>query len=213
MTRPPDFDELVGGVEQPDERERLRRVHELLVQAGPPPELSPELASLPRTAEPAVVAEEPDASWLPPRRLGAALVLAAALLVATFGVGYLVGGSGDESNETAAGVEISNTIPLRGTGDASGVVNVGKRDADGNWPMIVTVRGLQQLHAGDYYELALTKHGKPIVTCGTFNVAGKDQTSLRMIAAYNLKAFDGWVVTHWHAKSHDETIVLRTAQI
>jgi hypothetical protein len=211
MSRPPDFDELVGGIEQPDERDRLRRVHELLVEAGPPPELSRELAAVP--AEPAAVEEEPDASWLPPRRLGAAIVLAAAVLVATFGIGYLVGGSGDDSSETAAGVEISNIVPLRGTGDASGVVNVGKRDADGNWPMIITVRGLKQLQDGDYYELALTMHGKPIVTCGTFNVSGKDQTSLRMIAAYNLKAFDGWVVTHWHKKTRDETIVLRTAHI
>ena len=41
--RVPDFDELVGGDVTGDERERLRRAHELLVQTGPPPELSPEL--------------------------------------------------------------------------------------------------------------------------------------------------------------------------
>ena len=46
MSRPPDFDELVGNVEEPDERERLRRVHELLVEAGPPPDLSPALSSI-----------------------------------------------------------------------------------------------------------------------------------------------------------------------
>ena len=40
----PDFDELVGGDDLPGpERERLQRVHELLVAAGPPPELPPEL--------------------------------------------------------------------------------------------------------------------------------------------------------------------------
>ena len=35
----PDFDELVGTDLEPDERERLERVHELLLEAGPPPEL------------------------------------------------------------------------------------------------------------------------------------------------------------------------------
>jgi len=37
--RVPDFDELVGGDVTGDERERLRRAHELLVHTGPPPEL------------------------------------------------------------------------------------------------------------------------------------------------------------------------------
>jgi hypothetical protein len=34
------FDELVGDVDDPRERERLRRVHELLLSVEPPPELS-----------------------------------------------------------------------------------------------------------------------------------------------------------------------------
>ena len=41
MTRGPDFDQLVGHEVGREERERLQRVHELLVEAGPPPELSP----------------------------------------------------------------------------------------------------------------------------------------------------------------------------
>ncbi len=35
MTRPPNFDELVDPDLDPAERERLRRVHDLLVTAGP----------------------------------------------------------------------------------------------------------------------------------------------------------------------------------
>src|SRR5207302_8203379 len=46
-TRPPDFDDLVGGEVPGEERARLRRVHELLVQADQPPELSPELDAVP----------------------------------------------------------------------------------------------------------------------------------------------------------------------
>ena len=43
----PDFDELVGTEVSAAERERLHRVHDLLVEAGPPPELSPELEQIP----------------------------------------------------------------------------------------------------------------------------------------------------------------------
>ena len=50
MTRPPDFDTLIGQEVAADERERLRRVHELLVTAGPPAELSPELEAGPTLA-------------------------------------------------------------------------------------------------------------------------------------------------------------------
>ena len=39
VSGPPNFDELIGPDLPPDERERLRRVHELLVAAGPPPEM------------------------------------------------------------------------------------------------------------------------------------------------------------------------------
>ena len=47
MTRAPDFDELVGKDVPDEERARLLRAHRLLVEAGPPPELSPELDSVP----------------------------------------------------------------------------------------------------------------------------------------------------------------------
>jgi hypothetical protein len=29
-----------------------------------------------------------------------------------------------------------------------------------------------------------------------------------MLAAYDLEGFDGWMVTLWHARTHDETPVL-----
>ena len=115
MSRSPDFDELVNGVEEPDERERLRRVHELLVEAGPPPELSPALATAAPRAETETSAEdERDFSWLPRRRLGAALVLVGAVLAGTFGLGYLVGGSESEGRGETAGIQISRTAPLTG---------------------------------------------------------------------------------------------------
>jgi hypothetical protein len=44
---PPNLDDLLEGIEDPGERDRLRRMHDLLVATGPPPELSPALACAP----------------------------------------------------------------------------------------------------------------------------------------------------------------------
>ena len=44
--RPPSFDELAGGDDlSPEEAARLERVHNLLIEAGPPPELPPASSS------------------------------------------------------------------------------------------------------------------------------------------------------------------------
>jgi hypothetical protein len=199
VNRPPDFDELMQGVGRAEERERLRRVHDLLLEAGPPPELSPALASVP------VPGEASRRPWFR-RRAVLAVALAAAFLAATFGLGYFAGREGTDES----GIKIRETIALSSDSGASGVVDLGFKGQDGNWPMIIKVRGLAPLRGGDYYRLALTKRGKPIVTCGTFNVSGGDETTIRMVAAYNLEGFDGWVVTLWRANTHDEEIVLRT---
>lgn len=202
----PEFDELVEGVENAEERARLRRVHELLQEAGPPPELSPVLASItPPEEEPA---DEADVAWLPPRRLGAALVLAATLLLASFAVGYFTGNN--RSNGGTDAIKVTQTIALHGEGTSTGVVSVGQADADGNIPMLITVRGLAPLPEGDYYSLTLTKGGKPVVTCTTFNVGDRGTNTIDLVAAYDLSGFDGWAVTQWHAKKHDETRVLWT---
>lgn len=202
----PEFDELVEGVESAEERARLRRVHELLQEAGPPPELSPALASMtPPEEEPA---DEADVAWLPPRRLGAALVLAATLLLASFAVGYFAGNNRSSGGTEA--IKVTQTIALHGEGTSTGVVSVGEADADGNIPMLITVRGLPPLPEGDYYSLTLTKGGKPVVTCTTFNVGDRGTNTIDLVAAYDLSGFDGWAVTQWHAKKHDETRVLWT---
>jgi hypothetical protein len=192
--RPPDFDDLLEGVERPEERARLRRVHELLVEAGPPPELSPALSSVspPRSGR---------------RRWLAGLALAAALAVTAFAIGYLAGDSPDD----ASAMRVRQTVQLAGAGNASGVINLGYKGTDGNWPMKITVNGLKHLSGGDYYRLALTQDGEPKVTCGTFNV-GRGKTTIEMVAAYNLEGFDGWVITLWNADTHDEKPVLWTAE-
>jgi hypothetical protein len=198
--RPPDLDELLGGLEDEEERARLKRVHELLVEAGPPPELSPTLQAPP----PASARVLP---WQRPRRIRPRTALALGVVVTAFFVGYLAGSSGNEPQGSATGLRILRTVQLDGKGDATGAIGVGARDESGNWRMIVSVWGLDHLFGRDYYSVALTREGKPVVTCGTFNVSG-DQTTVRMIAAYQLDRFDGWVVLRWNAKTREDTVVL-----
>ena len=75
MNREPDFNELAGGDDlSPEEAARLERVHGLLVAAGPPPELPPRLADPQPTPR-----EDSPVAFLPRRRTGLALALAAAI--------------------------------------------------------------------------------------------------------------------------------------
>jgi hypothetical protein len=205
VNRPPNFDELLDGIEDPEERAKLQRVHELLLETDPPPELSPTLATPPP-------ASARDLPWQRPRRIRPRTVLVPAVVITAFFIGFLAGESGSPSRGSASGMDIVRTIQLEGEGNAAGAIGVGARDEHGNWPMVVTVWGLEHGSGGDYYTLALTKKGKPTVTCGTFNVAGR-QTTVRMVAAYNLKGFDGWVVLHYDAETHDDTAVLRSSSI
>ena len=211
--KPPDLNELLEGVEDPRERDRLRRMHDLLVATGPPPELSPALAGAP--AAPAADEEEPDTSWMPPRRLGAALLIGAGLLGAAFGVGYIAGQDGSDSRPAAAPPEQPASVvalrPSDQNNTAGASIRLGRKRADGNLPMVVTVRGLDHLAGGDYYTLALTRKGKPVVTCGTFNVAAAGTTTIRMIAAYDLDNFDGWAITRYDQQSHNDKVVMTEA--
>jgi hypothetical protein len=202
VNRRPDFDELVDEIEDPEERARLARVHELLVEAGPPPELSPTLQAPPP-------ASPRDFPWQRPRRIRPRAVLVAAAVITAFFIGYLSAGPGGDQEALP---KYTRTINLEGKGDARGAIGVGVRDERGNWPMVLSVWGLEHLSGGDYYELALTRKGKPVVTCGTFNVSG-DQTTIRLTAAYNLKGFDGWVVLRYDAETHDDVPVLSAASV
>ena len=203
MTREPDFRELVGDDLSPEEEQRLRRAHELLLAAGPLPELPPSLAE-PGT-EPRQ--REGNLEALPRRRTGAALALAAAIALIAFLGGYLAGyRKNDNGNFTAA-----KSVSLHGTGrdrNASAVVEIGRKDSSGNLPMLVTARGLRPLPRTSYYTLALTKGGKPVVTCGTFRVQRAGATTVRMAVAYDVRRFDGWVVTEYRHGHTGEPVVL-----
>jgi hypothetical protein len=198
LNRPPDIDDLMNGVEDPNERERLRRMHQLLLETEPPPELSTTLLTPPPAR---------GFTLFPQRLLRPRTVLVGAALIGAFFVGFVAGSPGSDRVGPAAGIQIDRTIQLEGEGDDTGAIGVGVPDSKGNTPMVISVWGLEHLLEGDYYTLALSRDGKPVVTCGTFNVSGR-QTTVRMIAAYNLKRFDGWVVMLWDAQTRDEKRVL-----
>ena len=185
MSSGPDFTDVVGEDVPAEERERLRRVHDLLVAAGPPPELPPTLATPPEAGG--------TVRFLPKRRRGALLLLAAALAAAAFGGGYLLGGRASDESAFAP----DRVVSMHGTRLAPAAlasIRLAAKDESGNWPMQVVVRGLPKLPRGAYYELFLTRKGRPVASCGSFLVHG-GTTRVTLNAPYKLKRFDGWVVT------------------
>lgn len=196
-----DFDELIGseGLSANDEL-RLRHVHDLLVQAGPPPDLSPDLAV------PSLGREEPnEVPLLFRRRRGLTAVLALAAAIAAFAGGYAFG----HGKAKPAAFEAVRSIPMHGKAGARGVIKVAATDAVGNWPMLVEVTGLpQQSDPRAYYELWLTKNGKPVLPCGTFRVNEKT-TRVRLSVPYSFRGYDGWVVTA-EGRTPDRDVVVMT---
>jgi hypothetical protein len=195
--KPPDLRELVGDDVSADELERLGRVHELLVRAGPPPELPGELAAAPEPE--ATVAMLPKRHWRPLAALAAALALAA------FGVGWLAASAGDSGGESFPPIDFR--VPMAGTPAAPNAVAsiaVAERDEAGNWPLEMTIRNLPPNVS---YELWLTKKGKLAALCGPFRTEGDSVAYLN--APYRLRQYDGWVVT----RAGEKRILLKTTKV
>ena len=172
--RGPDFDELIGTDLEDGERQRLKRVHELLVEAGPPPEL----------------ALRAPVALHPRRRRGALVAIAAALAVAVFAVGVVVGGPSD-------GRGVDFVVAMSGTAAAVGAnasLTIFAIDEAGNWPMEFTVQGLNPSPSGRPYELWLTKAGEPAALCGSFLTDVGGTAVVPMNAPYSFSDFEGWVV-------------------
>lgn len=199
MSDAPDFRDLIGEDLPPEERERLERVHEMLIAAGPPPELPPELEEAPDGRSGATREVVP--TGLPRRRVGAALALAAAIALIAFLGGYIAGHSKSGAFESIRTVKLANA-------EASAVVKFGPRDKNGNTPMLLQVQGLKHLPENDYYTLYMTKGGKPIVVCGSFNVSGPQLTTLRFPVAYDPANFDGLEIARWKHNEHEHVPVV-----
>jgi hypothetical protein len=172
----PDFDELIGAGGSAEEREELRAVHELLLSASPPPAPAKALRRAPRAR-----------LWLTRRWAiaGAAAVSVAAGLAVGYGAG------------TSGGFQAGIIRPMHGVGPtaaASAVIRVGDEDSSENRPLLMNVRSLPPLQKG-WYELYLTKKGKPVVPCGIFQTGPAGAAEVTMNAPADLAEYDGWIVT------------------
>jgi hypothetical protein len=194
VTRTPGFDDLVGSDLPGEERERLERVHELLVQAGPPPELTPELEHGPTLA---MTLGRPKRHR---QRRVALLAAALVVLALVFVAGFVAGNNGDSLTGT-------HTLKLHGTArapDALASLVLKTTDPAGNTPMRLSVTGLPKLPAHGYYEVYITRHGKPWASCGVFVVKSESgAVSVDLNAPYSLEKGDGWVVTKQLPHAHE----------
>jgi hypothetical protein len=198
----PEFDELVGADVGREERDRLRHVHDLLVQAGPPPELPPHVESGPTLAM--TLSRRPRKGT---RRI-ALLAAALCVLAVVFLGGYVAGNHG-------GGIASSRSVELHGTAAAPGALaslKIQPADSAGNLPMTLTATGLPKLGPKDYFEVYLYRNGKIFAPCGTFVAKSGTENAVQVTlnAPYELKQGDTWVVTRhaWDAAGAG-TIVLR----
>jgi hypothetical protein len=183
------LDDLIGGEVTGEEQERLQDVHDLLLQAGPPPELPPKLA-----AGPTLAMTAGPRGRLRPTKPRALMLLAAALVLSlVFFAGYVVANNGSGSTT----VSPPKILKLAGTSiapQAQAQLAVW-RPRDGNWPMKLTAIGLPKLPPRTYYEVFLVRHGKPWGSCGTFRVLSSGPVTVALTAPYSLQKGDSWVVT------------------
>ncbi len=147
-----------------------------------------------------------DFPLMPPRRWAAAAIAAAALVAAAIGGGYLLG----HAHAKPAPFAASRVVPMAGQGSLA-VLRIGKADKAGNWPMELLVSGLPtQKDPRAYYELWLSRHGKPVAPCGSFRVSSQS-TTVRLSVPYRFSRFDGWVVTAQPANDRSiGQVVLKT---
>jgi len=192
VNREPNFDELIDAETSDAERQQLQHAHELLVQAGPPPELTPKLRKAPRFEAPSsnVRRMEPRRSVT---RRALVLLAAAVAVAAVFAAGYGIGNRGGSTR----GLQ---TLALQGTRfapNARATLEVW-HPRDGNWPMTLNVVGLRKLPPRSYYEVYLVRGGKVQLwgKCGTFRVGNSSRVlTLTLNAPYQLQKGDAWVVT------------------
>jgi hypothetical protein len=205
VNREPTLDELIGADTTGAERQQLQRAHELLLAAGPPPELSDTLEAGPTLG-----------MTLGQRRRvkrRAMLLIAATLgTVLVFLAGYAV------ANRGGGGHSAVITQALKGTKrvpQAQGTLQVWDSEA-GNWPMTLTEVGLPTLAPHTYYEVYLVRDGKPWGLCGTFRVVGTPEqpVTVSLTAPYTLRKGDTWVVTRPGQRGTEPgTTVLRPAPV
>ena len=193
----PDFEQLLGGDDLNDEtRLRLRRIHEMLVAAGPPVELPAAIGGPPSAAElnggAKVIRVEPARRR---RRPAAIVAIAAAVAAACFGGGYVLANQVDGSSSAIHTLRVVPMHAKQGGQDSEASLRVGAADRNGNWPIQLTVNGLRPLGNDSRYYLIVWRNGKPVAVCGTFEVGSSGPTTVTFNVAYKIKPDTKWVVT------------------
>jgi len=194
------FDELIGADVAGEERTRLLGVHELLVEAGPPPELPVGLQNPRRAGDVRALRRQ-----RVPRRVA---LLAAALIVlgVTFSLGFATGNGTSSSKASVEQLALTGT---HAAPHASATLALLPADKAGNWPMTLNVTGLKP---GATYEVYLVRHGKPWGSCGSFLVnASGGASGLQLNAPYRLEHGDTWIVTRETPTGGQGATVLKPA--
>jgi hypothetical protein len=137
------------------------------------------------------------------------LVLLALILLGAglFTLGYLVGAHDDT-------FRTSWYTPLRGTKaapEAVGSIQGGNPDEFGNTPLVLTVRGLAPLPAGETYSLYLTRSGQPIARSAVFT-GGLGAIRVRSSTTLGRDAYTGWIIVHT-GPIDGHAILLRSTRI
>jgi hypothetical protein len=134
------------------------------------------------------------------------IALAAAIALVAF-LGGFVAGKNRVGQKNAA----IHTLSMHGTAaaeNASAKIDIDEVDSSGNWPMKVVVQGLPSLSKGSYYEMFLTRHGKPLAACGIFTVA-KSPATIHLSMPPTVTGYDGWIVTR-ESPGRQHQVVLTT---
>jgi len=188
MSREPNLNDLIGDEATGAERQQLQNVHEMLLEAGPPPELSDTLEAGPNLG---MTLGQQQRQRKVKRR--AMLLLAAAIAVfAVFVAGYASRSTGGGGPHALITQQFTGTklVP-----QAQGTLQVwNSQDAGTNWPMTLSVVGLP---TNSYYDVYLVRNGKPWGACGTFRVGGSNESpvTVTLSAPYTIHSGDTWVVT------------------
>jgi hypothetical protein len=165
----------------PGERERLERVHNLLVAVGPPAELP-----IGRESPPAPAAQVISFPMWRRRPMMASLAAAATLVAASFAGGFFIG-------DRNGGMAATEVVAFHGGQNALASLRVGKADEVGNNPMILSVSGLPKIEHG-YYELFTIRDGKPSFPCTGFKMVD-GETVVQFTVPYVLKPGTKLVIT------------------